>query len=111
MNASAGNPIPTPNAQLTGAYWLDSPVGHAEDCPWCEQLREAEKRRTDDTTVRSNLSAPVSPAVPAVPAANGRTTIAYPPRPGELNCLTVRAAMLATALATIIAAAASVVLG
>ncbi len=99
MNASAGNPIPTPDAQLTGAYWLDSPVGHAEDCPWCEQLRESEKRRTDDQTVRRNLS----------PSA--RRTIQSPPRPGELNCLTIRAAMLATALATIIAAAASVVLG
>ncbi|WP_067279564.1 hypothetical protein [Streptomyces jeddahensis] len=99
MNASAGNPIPTPDAQLTGAYWLDSPVGHAEDCPWCEQLRESEKRRTDDQTVRRNLSAP------------GWTTLAYAAQPGELNGLTVRAAMLATSLATIIAAAASVVLG
>ncbi|MGW1024536.1 hypothetical protein ACWD4J_12640 [Streptomyces sp. NPDC002577] len=101
MNASAGNPIPTPDAGLTGAYWLDSPVGHAEDCPWCEELRESEKRRTDDQTVSRNLSVPAKP----------KTTLAYAPRPAELNCLTVRAAMLATALATIIAAAASVVLG
>jgi hypothetical protein len=99
MNASAGNPIPAPDPGLTGAYWLDSPVGHAEDCPWCEQLRESEKRRSDDQTVRKNLSSP------------GRTVIAYAPRPDELNCLSVRAAMLTTALATIIAAAASVVLG
>lgn len=25
-------------AQLTGAYWLDSPVHEQDDCMWCRQL-------------------------------------------------------------------------
>ncbi|BDM67493.1 hypothetical protein HEK616_09800 [Streptomyces nigrescens] len=28
-------------AQLSGAYWLDSPVRDQDECVWCAQLRNA----------------------------------------------------------------------
>ncbi|MFG3043286.1 hypothetical protein ACGFYZ_40955 [Streptomyces sp. NPDC048330] len=46
-------------AELTGAYWLDSPLHDSDDCVWCAQLREAPvEQEAESVPPMSRVSAP-----------------------------------------------------
>ena len=42
MDASGGEFVPAPLAQLTGGYWLERPECRDEGCRWCRDLRQAD---------------------------------------------------------------------
>ncbi|WP_406002640.1 hypothetical protein [Streptomyces sp. NBC_00829] len=73
MNATDNNPIPVPDARLTGAYWL-APRAHEQDtCTWCVQLREADAhaRPVQREGRRSPEPWIVPPGLPPRPAQSG----------------------------------------
>jgi len=69
MEVYDNDPIPVPDARLTGAYWLSSRMHGEDSCTWCAQLREADTRATlaSEERKRSPSTWVVPPGLPPRP--------------------------------------------